>query len=566
MRETDEVLRLRRRVRLMYEAAARIGVDPDVRQTTRDIVDVVVPALGHVAIIDLNMAVPTGEDPEGLIPPPPGKVARLAACGDVSADMVKAGEVVPSLSLGPYDASLAAGEVVVVEDAWGFMESRYGTDLTRQVVPDRTSRGLIAPLQVRGRLLGALCVWQDNSRALRPEDVETLDEIASRGGLAIDNARRYTREHVRAVALQRLLLPRLTSDTQAAQTAAVYRPAGLAEGVGGGWFDVIPLSSTRIGLVMGEASGPGLAATATMGRVRAAMLTLADLDLDPDELLTHVDDLVRRLAEEASADGNAVGARCVYAVYDPVTCRCAIAGAGHPAPLLVAPGRDPVPVDLAPGPALGAGGTPFETVELTLEPTSVLVFYGDALLDGNPQGAGATMDRLRESVARHCRSDLPLADACRRVVQDMVPDRDADDVILLLARTRSVPASDTAEWTFPADASSVPEIRKAVTDRLAAWSLDEQAFATELVVSELAGNAVRHAGGSMTVRLIRGRDRLVCEVGDDSSTQPRIRRAHSTDEGGRGLFLVAEVSDRWGCRFGPRGKTIWAEQRLEHAF
>jgi len=506
------------------------------------------------------VAVPTGEDPEGVVPPPPGDVVRFAACGDAPAGMIRPGEMVPSLSLGPHDESLMTGEVVVVEDAWGFMQARYGAELTPLVVPDRHCRALIAPLHVRGRLLGALCLWQDNARPAHPDDAEILQEIASRGGLAIDNARRYTREHVTAVALQRLLLPRPTTNTQAAETAALYRPAGRAEGVGGGWFDVIPLSSARIGLVIGQAFGPGLVATATMGRVRAAMSTLADLDLEPDELLTHVDDLVRRLAEEASADGDVVGARCVYAVYDPVTCRCAIAGAGHPAPLLIAPGHEPVPVDLPPGPPLGVGGSPFETVELTLEPTSVLAFYGDAFLDGD--GTGAAVERLRESVERRCSTDRPLGDVCERVVRDTLPDRDADDVLLLFVRTRSVPASDTAEWTFPADASSVPEIRKAVTARLAAWSLDEQAFATELTVSELAGNAVRHAGGSMTVRLIRGRDRLVCEVGDGSSTQPRIRRAHSTDEGGRGLFLVAEVSDRWGCRFGPRGKTIWAEQRL----
>ena len=63
----------------------------------------------------------------------------------------------------------------------------------------------------------------------------------------------------------------------------------------------------------------------------------------------------------------------------------------------------------------------------------------------------------------------------------------------------------------------------------------------------------------MGLRLLREKT-LVCEVTDPSNTQPRLRRAHSTDEGGRGLFLVAQYSSRWGSRYGRTGKTLWAEQ------
>lgn len=72
---------------------------------------------------------------------------------------------------------------------------------------------------------------------------------------------------------------------------------------------------------------------------------------------------------------------------------------------------------------------------------------------------------------------------------------------------------------------------------------------------------MRHAGGPVGLRLIRG-ERLYCEVTDPSNTQPRLRRARTTDEGGRGLFLVAQLSRRWGSRYGQSGKTIWAEQEL----
>ncbi|MEU0940914.1 SpoIIE family protein phosphatase [Embleya sp. NPDC005971] len=559
----DEVGRLRVRVRSMYEAAARIGADLDVRRTTQAIVDVIVPTLGKAATVDLYVAVVMGEDSEGVAPAPQGTIARFAVCGDLPEGMITAGGRLPSLSMGPYDAALTAGDVVVIEDAWAFMTSRHGVEPTRRMVPDHVSRAIVAPLFARGRLLGVVTVWQDRARDLHPDDVEILHEIASRGGLAVDNARRYTREHATAVGLQRMLLPRSTTDTDAAETAAIYRPAGEGAGVGGEWFDVIPLSSARIGLVVGEAIGRGLVATATMGRVRAAMLTLAHLDLEPDELLTHVDDLVRRLGAEAEPRADPVGATCVYAVYDPVTSRCVLADAGHHAPLLVAPGREPALVERPPGPPLGAGGIPFETAELELQASSVLVFHGSGFLDRHGDAAGAGLRRLRRSIGRRCRTGRALADVCRDIVDDTAPEGESTDVVLLCARTRSISPASTVRWVFPARAESVPEIRTLVTGQLALWRLDEEVFATELVISELAGNAVRYGGESMTVRLIRGKDLLVCEVGDGSSTQPRIRRARSTDEGGRGLFLVSQVTERWGCRFGTDGKTIWAEQRVD---
>ena len=65
------------------------------------------------------------------------------------------------------------------------------------------------------------------------------------------------------------------------------------------------------------------------------------------------------------------------------------------------------------------------------------------------------------------------------------------------------------------------------------------------------------------LRLLRDGDSLICEVGDGTSTSPHLRRAAITDEGGRGLFLVAQLSRRWGTRYTDRGKIIWAEQSLD---
>jgi len=100
-----------------------------------------------------------------------------------------------------------------------------------------------------------------------------------------------------------------------------------------------------------------------------------------------------------------------------------------------------------------------------------------------------------------------------------------------------------------------------VTRKLREWGLDDAIPTTALIVSELVTNAIRHATGPVELRLLRDRA-LICEVSDGSSVSPRLRRAQTTDEGGRGLFLVAQLSQRWGTRYTARGKVIWAEQPL----
>jgi anti-sigma regulatory factor (Ser/Thr protein kinase) len=86
-------------------------------------------------------------------------------------------------------------------------------------------------------------------------------------------------------------------------------------------------------------------------------------------------------------------------------------------------------------------------------------------------------------------------------------------------------------------------------------------FTTELLVSELVTNAIRHASGRVRLRLIRERT-LVCEVLDGGASAPHLRHPRAMDEGGRGLLLVSQLAERWGTRFVPDGKIIWAEQPL----
>ncbi|MFG2848188.1 ATP-binding protein [Kitasatospora sp. NPDC048296] len=100
--------------------------------------------------------------------------------------------------------------------------------------------------------------------------------------------------------------------------------------------------------------------------------------------------------------------------------------------------------------------------------------------------------------------------------------------------------------------------------QLREWDLTDLGLVTELVVSELVTNAIRYGRSPIQLRLIRDRA-LTCEVSDGSSTSPHLRLARDTDEGGRGLFMIAQLVDAWGTRYGPTDKTIWAEQAIRPA-
>ncbi len=116
-------------------------------------------------------------------------------------------------------------------------------------------------------------------------------------------------------------------------------------------------------------------------------------------------------------------------------------------------------------------------------------------------------------------------------------------------------------WELPLDPAVVAAVRAGVSRQLYAWGLEEAVFTTELLVSELVTNAVCHGAAPITVRLIR-EHALICEVSDGGRGSPRPHRIRGCDEGGRGLFLVAQLSRSWGVRHTSTGKTVWAEQPL----
>ncbi|MFB6806950.1 SpoIIE family protein phosphatase [Streptomyces sp. NPDC056387] len=562
--------RARRRLALLNRASARIGTTLDLGRTTRELADVAVPDLADAVSVDLLESVARGDESAEEASGPVRRMAVHSVMAEALGVMYPAGEVFHFDPRTPQARCLAEQQPILEAElrsspGWYFQDP----ERTRRAFGLNAHSLIVVPLTARGLLLGLLSLW----RAERPEpfeedDLTLAEEFAARAAVCIDNARRYTQQHQAAVTLQRSLLPQELPEYSAVEVAHLYLPADAATGVGGDWFDVIPLSGARVALVVGEVVGHGLHAAATMGRLRTAVHTLAGLDYAPDEVLSHLDDLVSRLAaEQAPGDGRTragqiVGATCLYAVYDPISRRCTLARAGHLPPALVAPDGTVSLPDLPEGPPLGLGGLPFESAELELAEGSLLALYTDGLVEARGFDLDEGLERLRGALSGPGRS---LEEACTAVQNALLPDHPPDDVALLLARTRVLAPEHVAFWELAAEPAAAGRARHLTETTLTGWGLGELAFTAELVVSELVTNAYRYGGGTpVTLRLIRDRS-LICEVFDSSSTAPHLRRARTTDEGGRGLFLVAQLTERWGARYTRRGKTVWTEFPLATA-
>ncbi|MFF3934759.1 SpoIIE family protein phosphatase [Streptomyces phaeofaciens] len=549
------------RLQLLYEASTRIGTTLDVKRTAEELTEVAVPRFADFATIELVEPVLRGGEPTGTST----DMYRIASEGirdDVP--LYPVGRRMHYAPGNPVAIGMATGRPVLVArlalaDGW-----RVQNPERAQKVIDYGIHSMISvPLRARGQLLGVVEFWRSEQDAFESDDLSPAEELAARAAVCIDNARRYTREHTTAVTLQRSLLPAVFPELSALEVGHRYLPA--QAGVGGDWYDVIPLPGARVALVVGDVVGHGLHAAATMGRLRTAVHNFAALDLPPDELLGHLDDLVARIDQDAEAEGDTeavTGATCLYAVYDPVSGRCVLGRAGHPGPALVSPDGSVTFPDIPVSPPLGVGGgMPVETAELRLAADSRLVLYTDGLVEARGRDIDIGLGMLREALAQA--DGTTPDDTCRAVLDAMLGTRQSDDVALLVARTRLLDPDQVEEWEVPDDPAAVARIRAEATRRLEAWGLDQAAFTTELILSELVTNAIRYGATPIRLRLLRDRDSLICEVGDGTSTSPHLRRAAFTDEGGRGLFLVARMSRRWGTRYTDRGKIIWAEQALD---
>ncbi len=562
-----KVERARGRLTVLSDVGGVLSELMDLDTRAQALAAVLVPGFcDYCGVLVAQHVAAGGELPGEPLPPGTPLVLAGMASGPGHAGMdrlTRAGDEMRFPPGSPFSVVLGGGAAWFAERP-GDIRAAYGTPPDPRVetaLELGVGSVLAAPLRARGTVLGLLVLGRSAVREpFDADDLALAYELADRAGAALDNARLYARERQGTLMLQRALLPQTVPELTGVEVAHRYVPGSSGAEAGGDWFDVVPLAGGRVAFVIGDVMGHGLSAAATMGRLRTAVRTLAGLDLAPDELLRRVDDLSD---DFALSPEEPMMATCAYAVYDPSSRVCRIAAAGHLPPLLVLPGQDGESrrvrrLELPPNTPIGIGGDQFESAEFTVPEGAVLALYTDGLVERRGEDITDGIARLAAILCRPYRS---LEDACDGMLAGMARDREPDDVAVLVARLGGLPEGSSVTWAFPAEATAVGEARARVRRTLAAWGLPSLTDVTVLLVSELVTNSLRHAHGPIGVRMVRGPSLLV-EVSDPLTDPPRTRAAAETDEGGRGMHLVARSSRRWGTRLGPFGKTVWFELAL----
>ncbi len=548
---------------LLAQAHAEIGTTLDAMRTAQELAGVATREFADAVSVDLIDAVLQGA--EAPAPPVgtdvPVRRAAFEAPGELQ-PVYAVGEMSYFVSPTPYTQVMADLTPRLLDPHTSPSDWLMHDAARAGALRDAGIHSMIVlPLSSRGRLLGLASFYRGPRHPIPFDtlDVGLAEQVSAKACIHIENARCYTREHTTAVALQRSLLPRTFPELSGVTTAHFYTP-GSRQTV---WFDVIALSGARVGVAIGQVPQQGVDASVTMGRFRTALDTLAGLDLPPHELLAHLDDATGNilpagaLPQPGVLPATADSPRCLYAVYDPVTGELAVASAGWPAPLVTSADGDVTTMDVPVGPPLGQGAS-YDVSRRTLAPESMLTLYSQSLLEPSAR-AEERMAQLRQA-AHHAAHD-PRA-TCDSIVHSLLGQHPGDGAAVLAVLTHRLPADSVATWTGSREPAAVAESREKAGHQLEDWGLEAHAFTTEMIVSELVTNVIRHASGNPTVRLIRDRS-LTIEVSDEAATSPHLRHARAQDENGRGLLIIAALARRWGTRYTPNGKIIWVEEALD---
>ncbi len=262
---------------------------------------------------------------------------------------------------------------------------RYAPDVRRDpyyiACEESTLSEVAIPLVVDNRLVGVFTASHPELNAFPPEQLRLLQALCSHIAVAVQNARlfqrerqereRMSREAHEARVIQQALLPKSSPYVPGFAISGLSIPAGA---VGGDWYDFIPLSDGKWGLVLADVSGKGTAAALLMSATRGMLRSLAEAGCGPGEVLARLNDLM----VQDFPSGKFV--TMVYAVLDPASRKLTFANAGHLRPLLVTNnGARFLDTDRGMPLGLAAGG--FSEVEIDLSPGSRLVFYSDGITE-----------------------------------------------------------------------------------------------------------------------------------------------------------------------------------------
>jgi GAF domain-containing protein/anti-sigma regulatory factor (Ser/Thr protein kinase) len=538
----------RDRISLLAEVGRTLSSSLDYEENLARVVRLVIPWLADSCWVNLI-------DGDGL-----RAVAFAHADPDVERAMARLVELE-----GGYTGSATIREVartgearLLAELPEGYVEPAGRGDEQLELLRFIGNRSVaVVPLLVAGQSIGTMTLANGPSgRRLSQDDLELLAQMGRRAATAIEHARQFHQRAEVALTLQESLLPAESHEAEGLEIAHRYVPGTVGTEVGGDWFDVIPLSSGRTALVIGDVMGRGIRAAAVMGQVRAAVRAYAAMELPPDEVLAGLDRVVQGFAELQIVTA-------IYAIFDPGANLAVLANAGHPPPLLLGPeGERPRPLDLPVGTPLGVGGPPYTSVEVPLPPAGGLVLYTDGLIEERSRDIDVGIDLVCSGLTGVTESAEEMCLAALRAVN---ADEDfGDDVAVLVARVapRRDPAAAWSRLPIGDDYADVATARRWAVEQLELRGLEALSDSVALVVSELVTNAMRYGSTPRSLQLRRGPHGVLIEVADADRSLPRLRQAALDDEGGRGLLLVDSIVSGWSIRPAGVGKVVWVELAL----
>jgi Stage II sporulation protein E (SpoIIE) len=351
-----------------------------------------------------------------------------------------AGEMTAFAAGSPYARCMRGGEPVIFArpDSQTLERARPGV---REII-SRYACFLAVPATAGAEVAGFLTFARTaGSGAFNDADAATAVRLAAGTGTGIANALTLMRHRFIADTLQRSLLAAEPIAPPGLDVTARCLPAA-GQIVGGDWYDLVTLPAGRSGVIVGDVMGHGPEAAAVMAQLRAAAHALAQLDLEPAELLRCLDQVTVTL-------GRPMLATCVYAVIDPASQSCTLSAAGHLPPVLAMPdGTTRVP-DLPAGQSLGLGSAIYGQARIKFPPGAIIALYTDGLVE--------TRTRSFDQGILALRSVLPcgpgqLDTVCDKLISSLA-ERFEDDVTVVLAR---IPTAGTGPPGLARAATATP--------------------------------------------------------------------------------------------------------------
>ncbi|MFG1923480.1 SpoIIE family protein phosphatase [Cryptosporangium sp. NPDC048952] len=398
--------------------------------------------------------------------------------------------------------------------------------------------------------LGPVALWLvlDPTRGFGPEDQDLL--LGLRGSLAQALQRAYAFDQQRAVAeaLQRSILG---PSVLPGGFAVRYQPAGRPLEVGGDWYDAVDLPDGRIGIMVGDCVGRGLAAATVMGQLRSAGRALLLRESGPAAVLTALDTFARLLP----------GAACTTAfcgILDATTGRLVYSSAGHPPGIVTNPDGRTELLEASRGTPLGLKrGNPRADAEIVLPGRAVLLLYTDGLVERRRVSIDSGIQQAAVTVRDH--RSLPVEDLADHVMDELAgQDGTSDDVALLLYRH---PAP--LDVSFEARAGELAGVRSTFRNWLARAGITTADAQNVLVAAgEACANAVEHGyrGATGRVRLVASAlgDDLRVTVSDTGEWRDTTGNPHR----GHGLHLIRSLMADVTLHTGATGTTVEMTTRI----